>query len=204
MGRSCPLTTVISMTFRVMETGWLRFCLLRIFLALFKWKTASVVFGTTASVLYLPRVWHRAPTARFLVSASAVASLVTWPGSVRRLGAPLFLFLVLLHGSSDESDHAMEQSSPSPSIVASVPVSAQSTHSSVPHESGHVMEELPRSCPRPLQFLFLSLFLLICYRVWLPLQLPCPLLLLTFLSCYRARRSPLPHLLLLQTASSNG
>ena len=38
MGRSCPLTTVISMTFRhcVMETGWLRFCLLRIFLALFE------------------------------------------------------------------------------------------------------------------------------------------------------------------------
>ena len=44
----------------------------------------------------------------------------------------------------------MEQSFPSPSIVASVPVSAQSTHSSVPNESGHVMEELPRSCPKAL------------------------------------------------------
>ena len=35
----------------------------------------------------------------------------------------------------------MEQSSPSSSIVAFVPVSAQSTPSSVPNESGHVMEE---------------------------------------------------------------
>lgn len=42
----------------------------------------------------------------------------------------------------------MEQSSPIPSIVASVPVSAQSTPSSVPHESGHVIEELPRSSPK--------------------------------------------------------
>ena len=54
--------------------------------------------------------------------------------------------------SSDESDHAMEQSSPSPSIVASVPVSAQSTPSSVPHESGHVMEELPCSSPKAAAF----------------------------------------------------
>ena len=37
MGRSCPLATVISMTFRhcVMATCWSRFCLLRIFVALF-------------------------------------------------------------------------------------------------------------------------------------------------------------------------
>ena len=42
----------------------------------------------------------------------------------------------------------MEQSSPSPSIVASVPVSAQSTPNSVPYESGHVMEELTRSSPK--------------------------------------------------------
>ncbi|XP_015747156.1 PREDICTED: calphotin-like [Acropora digitifera] len=42
----------------------------------------------------------------------------------------------------------MEQSSPSSSIVASVPVSAQRTLSSVPRESGHVMEELPRSSPK--------------------------------------------------------
>ena len=51
-------------------------------------------------------------------------------------------------GSSDESDLAMEQSSPSQSIVASVPVSAQSTPSSVPNDSGHVMEEVPRSRPK--------------------------------------------------------
>ncbi|XP_044183328.1 LOW QUALITY PROTEIN: calphotin-like [Acropora millepora] len=42
----------------------------------------------------------------------------------------------------------MEQWSPSPSIVAFVPVSAQSTPSSVPNESGHVMEELPCSSPK--------------------------------------------------------
>ena len=42
----------------------------------------------------------------------------------------------------------MEQSSPSPSIVAAVPVSAQSTPTSVHHESGHLMEELPRSSPK--------------------------------------------------------
>ena len=42
----------------------------------------------------------------------------------------------------------MEQSSPSPSIVASVPVSTQSAPSSLPHESGHVIEQLPRSSPK--------------------------------------------------------
>ncbi|XP_044176231.1 flocculation protein FLO11-like [Acropora millepora] len=42
----------------------------------------------------------------------------------------------------------MEQSSPIPSIVASVPVSAQSTPSSVSHESGLVMEELACSSPK--------------------------------------------------------
>ncbi|XP_067045975.1 protein PRRC1-like [Acropora muricata] len=42
----------------------------------------------------------------------------------------------------------MEQSSPTPSIVASVPVSTQSTPSSLPHESGHVIEQLPRSSPK--------------------------------------------------------
>ena len=53
-------------------------------------------------------------------------------------------------GSSDESDHAMEQSSPSPSAVASVPVSAQSAPGAVPttDDSDHVMEELPRSSPK--------------------------------------------------------
>ena len=42
----------------------------------------------------------------------------------------------------------MEQSSPSPSFVASVPVSAQSTPSSVPDEPGYVIEGLPRSSPK--------------------------------------------------------
>ena len=63
-------------------------------------------------------------------------------------GPSVSVFSPASDGSSDESDHVMEQSSPSPSIVASVPVSAQSTPSSVPHESGHVMEELPRSSPK--------------------------------------------------------
>ena len=63
-------------------------------------------------------------------------------------GPSVSVFSPASDGSSDESDHAMEQSSLSPSIVTSVPVSAQSTHSSVPHESGHVMEELPRSYPK--------------------------------------------------------
>ena len=85
-------------------------------------------------------------------------------------------------GSSDESDHAMEQLSPSPSIVASVAVSAESTPNSFPHESGRVMEELPLAC------------------LPLPLQLPCLLLLLPFLSLLSCLSPllPLPHLLLLQ------
>ena len=101
MGRSCPLTTVISMTLRhcVMETGWSRFCLIRIFLALFVWKAASVVFGTLVnhlSALFVASLVTVPQPARFLVSAGAVASPFMWPRSVRRLGAPLFLFLVLL------------------------------------------------------------------------------------------------------------
>ena len=101
MGRSCPLTTVISITFRhcVMETGWLRVCLLGIFLALFEWKAASVVFGILAnrlSALFAASLVTVPHPARFLASAGAVASPIMWPGSVRRLGAPLFLFLVLL------------------------------------------------------------------------------------------------------------
>ena len=63
-------------------------------------------------------------------------------------GPSVSVFSSASDGSSDESDHAMEQSSPSPSIVASVPVSAQRTPSCVPRESGHVMEELPRSSPK--------------------------------------------------------
>ena len=83
----------------VMETGWLRFCLLRIFLALFEWKTASAVFGTLVnhlSALFAASLVTVPQPARFLVSAGAVASPVMWPGSVRRFGALLFLFLVLL------------------------------------------------------------------------------------------------------------
>ena len=65
----------------------------------------------------------------------------------------------------------MEQSSPSPSIVASVPVSALSAPSSVSHESSHVIEELLRSSPKALQFLLLSHFLLNLLPC-LPLPLP--------------------------------
>ena len=75
------------------------------------------------------------------------------PGHVARectqaWGPSVSVFSPASDGSSDESDHAMEESSPSPSIVAFVPVSAQRTPSSVPRESGHVMEELPRSSPK--------------------------------------------------------
>ena len=63
-------------------------------------------------------------------------------------GPSVSVFSPASDGSSDEYDLAMEQSSPSPSTVASVPVSAQSTPSSVPNESGHVMEEFPRSSPK--------------------------------------------------------
>ena len=132
----------------VMETGWLRFCLLRIFIALFEWKAASVVFGTLVnhlSALFAASLVNVPQPARFLVCRQ--------PGHVARectqaWGPSVSVFRPASDGSSDESDHAMEQASPSPSIVASVPVSAQSTHSSVPHESGHVMEELPRSSPK--------------------------------------------------------
>ena len=98
MGRSCLLTTVTSMTFRhcVMETGWLKFCLIRIFVALFEWKAASVLFGTLVnrlSALFAASLVTVPQPARFLVSAgvvAVVASLVMWPGSVRRLEDPLF------------------------------------------------------------------------------------------------------------------
>ena len=92
---------------------------------------------------------HRAPACPL----SGLCRRCRQPGHVARectqaWGPSVSVFSPASDGSSDESDHAMEQSSPSPSIVTSVPVSAQSTHSSVPHESGHVMEELPRSCPK--------------------------------------------------------
>ena len=126
--------------------------MLRIFLALFEWKAASVAFGTLVirlSALFAASLVNVPQPARFLVSAGAVASPVMWPGSVRRLEGPsVSLFRPASDGSSDESDHSMEQSPPSPSIVVSVPVSAQSTPSSVPNESGHVMEEFPRSSPK--------------------------------------------------------
>ena len=97
-------------------------------------------------------------------------------------------------GSSDESDLAMEQSSPSQSIVASVPASAQSTPSSVPNDSGHVMEEFPRSRRKAPAVSALSLFLLsLLPCLPLTLQLLCLLLLLPSLSLV----SCLPPLLLL-------
>ena len=82
-----------------METGWSRFYLPRIFLALFEWKAVSVAFCTLVnrlSALFAASLVTMPQPARFLVSAGAVASPLVWPGSVRRLGTPLFLFLVLL------------------------------------------------------------------------------------------------------------
>ena len=92
---------------------------------------------------------HRAPACQL----SGLCRRCRQPGHVARectqaWGLSVSVFNPASDGSSDESDHAMEQSSPSPSIVASVPVSAQRTPSSVPRESGHVMEELPRSSPK--------------------------------------------------------
>ena len=88
---------------------------------------------------------HRAPACPL----SSLCRRFRQPGHVARectqaWGPSVFVF----SPASDESDHAMEQSSPSPSIVASVPVAAQSTPSSVPNECGHVMEELLRSSPK--------------------------------------------------------
>ena len=96
-----------------------------------------------------PEFGHRAPACPL----SGLCRRCHQPGHVARectqaWGPSVSVFRPASDGSSDESDHAMEQSSPSPSIVASVPVSAQSTHSSVPHESGLVMEELPCSSPK--------------------------------------------------------
>ena len=68
--------------------------LIKILLALFEWKAASVVFGSLVnrlSALFAASLVNVPQPARFLV-----ASPVMWPGSVRRLGAPLFLFLDLL------------------------------------------------------------------------------------------------------------
>ena len=92
---------------------------------------------------------HRAPACPL----SGLCRRCRQPGHVARectqaWGPSVSAFSPASDGSSDESDHAMEQSSPSPSIVASVPVSAQCTPSSVLRESGHVMEELPRSSPK--------------------------------------------------------
>ena len=92
---------------------------------------------------------HRAPACPL----SGLCRRYRQPGHVARectqaWGPSISVFCPASDGSSDESDHAMEQSPPSPSIVVSVPVSAQSTHSSVPNECGHVMEEFPRSSPK--------------------------------------------------------
>ena len=92
---------------------------------------------------------HRAPACPL----SGLCRRCRQPGHVARVctqawGPSVSVFRPASDGSSDEFDHAMEQSSPSPSIVGSVPVSAQSTHSSVSHESGLVMEELACSSPK--------------------------------------------------------
>ena len=153
MGRSCPLTTVISMTFRHCHGN-------RLVKILLAQDIPSFVRVENCEC----RVWyprqppqcsicrkfsHRAPACPL----SGLCRRCRQPGHVARectqaWGPSVSVFSPASDGSSDESDHAMEQSSPSPSIVASVPVSAQRTPSSVPRESGHVMEELPRSSPK--------------------------------------------------------
>ena len=105
---------------------------------------SCLVPSSTASVLYLPRVCSPCPSLPAFWSLSGhVARECT-----QAWGPSASVFSPASDGSSDEFDDAMEQSSPSPSIVASVPVSAQSTPSSLPHESGHVMEELLCSSPK--------------------------------------------------------
>ena len=90
---------------------------------------------------------HRAPACPL----SGLCRRCRQPGHVARectqaWGPSVSVFSPASDGSSDESDHAMEQSSPSPSIVSSVPVSAQRTSSSVPRESGHVMFQPQGPC----------------------------------------------------------
>ena len=105
-------------------------------------KDAIDAYGTLVScliALFAASSVTVSQPARSLLSASAFASPAMWPGSVRRLGAPLPLFLVLLL-----------MASPSSCYVASVPVSAQFAPSAVPNtdESGHAMEELSHSSPK--------------------------------------------------------
>ena len=79
---------------------------------------------------------HRALTCPL----SSLCRCCRQPGHVARecaqaWGPSVSLFSPASDGSSDESDHAMKQSSPRPFIVPSVPFSAQSTPSSVPRSS---------------------------------------------------------------------
>ena len=140
MGRSCPLTAFISMTFRHCIGNRL----VKILLA-----QDIPSFIRVESCEY--RVWyprqppqcsicrefgHRALTCPL----SGLCRCCRQPGHLARectqaWGPCVSLFSPASDGSSDESDHAMDQSSSSPSIVASVPVSAQSTPSSVPRSS---------------------------------------------------------------------
>ena len=100
-------------------------------------------------MLYLPRAWSPCSSLPAFWSLPALSPAQSCgQGVYAGWGPSVSVFSPASDGSSDESDHAMEQSSPSPSIVASVPVSAESTPSSVPRESGHVMEELLRSSPK--------------------------------------------------------
>ena len=112
---------------------------------------SCLVPSSTASVLYLPRIWSQCPSLPAFWPLPALSPAWSCGQGVYaglRILCFRSVFSLVSDGSSDESDHAMEQSSPSPSIVASVPVSTQSTPSSLPHESGHVIEQLPRSSPK--------------------------------------------------------
>ena len=92
----CFLTTIPP---SVMAIVWLKFYLIAISRSLLKSMDAVAVSGTYASqssVLFAESLVILPQPAHSLVAAGAVISSAIWPGSVRRLGAHCFLFLVLL------------------------------------------------------------------------------------------------------------
>ena len=139
-GGFCPLTTFISMTFRHCNGNRL------VKIPLAQDIPSFIRVESCECRVWYPRqppqcsicreFGHRALTCPL----SSLCRCCRQPGHVARectqAWAPsVSLFSPASDGSSDESDHAMAQSSPRPSIVASVPVSAQSTPSSVPRSS---------------------------------------------------------------------
>ena len=83
----------------VMAIVWLKFYLTVISRNMLKSMDAVAVSGTYASqpsVLFAESLVIVPQPAHSLVAAGAVISPAMWPGSVRRLGALCFLFLVLL------------------------------------------------------------------------------------------------------------